>query len=157
MNSVMNTEKQIRALFELAGIGVLRVWQLPNGYMGTLEPLTDNEIVRDTSEGSPHYVRTFTEKDIPNQTTNVVRSWMNDYRWRYNRPAWLVKTEYGLVQFTPRKRVYDIDWSETPVRGEVTSADVTKDATRVHAWSDEAALTYLKAWKALAETTVVKS
>lgn len=72
---------------------------------------------------------------------------------RRRSPWLLVKTEWGLVQIGWRKRVIQIDWSDTPVRGEVTTHDVTKSDVLVHAWSEERAVEYLKAWKALACST----
>lgn len=134
----MRTEDEVRALFTLAGFSVQRVWKLPNGYMGDLEPLTDEQIDRDTPG-----VRGVMETGGA-VTKGVVRSWMADYAWRHMRPAWLVKTNAGLVQVTPRKRVVDIDWSETAIRRVVTTDDVTKSDTNVHAWTTEDALRYLK-------------
>ena len=138
-------EATMRSLFTLAGIGVIRLWRLPNGYLGDLEPLTDNEVVRDTSKGGAGYVETNVDKDSPDPTVNVVRSWMSDYRWRNASPAWLVKTSYGLIQIGWRKRVIAIEWSDTPIRTIVTDDNVTKSDTMVHAWSEETALKYLKA------------
>lgn len=70
---------------------------------------------------------------------------------RRKNPWLLVKTKWGLIQLGWRKRVIEIDWSDTPIRGEVTPDDVTKVSTMVHAYSYEKALTYLSAWKKLAE------
>lgn len=134
----LRCEADVRALFTLAGFVVQRVWKLPNGYLGELEPLTDDQIDLDTP-GQRGFVETG-----PGSTSGVVRSWMSEYVWRYRRPAWLVKTEIGLVEVTPRKRVIAIDWSDTAVRKIVTNDDVTKSETDVHAWQVEDALRYLK-------------
>lgn len=58
---------------------------------------------------------------------------------RKNSPWWLIQTKWGMVEIGWRKRVINIDWSNTPVRIEVTADEVTKSETMVHAW------TYIKA------------
>lgn len=58
---------------------------------------------------------------------------------------WFIKTKYGWVKIGWRKRVISIEWEDTPIRKIITSDDVTKDQTYVHAWSEEDALKYLKA------------
>lgn len=98
------TEEKLRAVMALADIRVLRLWRLPNAYVGS---------------SSPEYA-------IAN-------------------PDWLVKTPYGLIQVGRRKRVWDIDWSETGYRGAITEDDVTRDETSVHAYTEEKVLEYLKA------------
>lgn len=137
------SEAEIRAMFTLAGIDIQRVWKLPNGYVGELEPLTDNEVVRDVSNNERGYRETRFDKEDHGPTLNVVRSWMDDYRWRLERPSWLVKTEHGLIEIGWRKRVIQIEWSETPARLLVTQDDVTKHNSLVHAWSVAKAIEYL--------------
>ena len=58
-------------------------------------------------------------------------------------PWWLVKTEYGLIEIGPRKRVINIDWSDTSIRKVITEDDVTKSETMVHAYGLSKALEYL--------------
>lgn len=58
-----------------------------------------------------------------------------------------------MIRLGWRKRVLEIDWSDTPVRGEVTSDEVTKADMMVHAWSYEKAIGYLGAWRKLAESS----
>ena len=70
-------------------------------------------------------------------------------------PWWLVKTEYGMIRIGWRKRVINIDWSDTDYRsGEskfwdgreidvLTSDNVTKSETNVHAWGYAKAVEYL--------------
>jgi hypothetical protein len=60
-------------------------------------------------------------------------------------PWWLFLTEIGPIQIGSRKRVLHIEWSTCAVRAVVTSDDVTKESTYVHAWSVEKAVEYLKA------------
>jgi hypothetical protein len=74
---------------------------------------------------------------------------------RRNSPWWLVKTEYGLIKIGWRKRVINIDWSDTPYRagvsefadgrdiGILTTDDVTKTETIVHAYGNGKAVQYL--------------
>lgn len=69
-------------------------------------------------------------------------------------PWWLVKTPIGLIEIGNRKRVVNIDWSDTNIRKIITEDDVTKDVTMVHAWTDEKIIEYLKALnKAAREVT----
>ncbi len=80
--------------------------------------------------------------------------------YRATRPSWLVKTPFGLIALNLRKRVVDIDWSDTPYRavietaqpGEettsrypdsITKDDVTKDDVSVHAYTLPDAAKYL--------------
>lgn len=60
-------------------------------------------------------------------------------------PWWLVRTPFGLIEIGDRKRVTNIDWSDTDIRVIVTENDVTKNDTMVHAYSDEKIIEYLKA------------
>jgi hypothetical protein len=132
-------ESELRGLFQLAGFTVERLWQLPNGYVGVQEPLTDEQIEKDRP-GQPGVVGVF-----PEHSDGVVRAWMADYRWRHARPAWLVKTRFGLIEVTPRKRVLAIEWAETPARIIITEDDVTKHLSLVHAYTTTEALKYLTA------------
>jgi hypothetical protein len=63
-------------------------------------------------------------------------------------PWWLFKTPVGLIRIGWRKKVIEIDWSDTPLRKIITDDDVTKDTTSVHAWSHLKAVEYLQTlWK----------
>jgi hypothetical protein len=62
---------------------------------------------------------------------------------RKRDPWWLVQTPAGLVKIGWRKRVISIDWEDTPVRVEVTTDQVTKDKTMVHAYSFGKAVDYV--------------
>lgn len=98
------TEEEVRALFTLAGISVLAIWERPNQY------------------------------------------WPDAYvDLRKNSPWWLVKTEVGMIEIGHRKRVISIDWRDTPIRKEMTTDDVTKTDTIIHAWNRLDALKYLTA------------
>lgn len=66
---------------------------------------------------------------------------------RRESPWWLVRTSAGLVKIGWRKRVIEIDWSDTPVRRELTTDDVTKSETLVHAYSYSKAVEYLTAFR----------
>lgn len=89
------TEADVRTIFSMAGIAVLRVKALADGY------------------GFP--------------------AW------------WFVKTPVGWIEIGWRKRVIEIDWTDTQVRVIVTTDDVAKSETGVHAESEGAAVRYLKA------------
>ena len=60
-----------------------------------------------------------------------------------DKPWFLFRTEFGLIKIGWRKRVIDIDWSDTPYRGRVTDDDVTHEDNYVHAWGYGHAVTYL--------------
>jgi len=72
---------------------------------------------------------------------------------RRGSPWWLAITEFGPIEIGWRKRVISIDWSDTPVRQEVTKDEVTKSDTLVHAWSYVKALEYLTALRGTFPTT----
>lgn len=74
----------------------------------------------------------------------------------YRGPWWLVKTPYGLVKIGWRKRVLNIDWSDTLLRVKkdairdyefhcmpLTREDTDQGETYIHAWSYGDAIKYL--------------
>lgn len=117
----MFNEEKMRALFTLAGIKVLSCWQLPNGYWPECIP-----------------------SDWEDQ--NQVGDFLRYAKIRASSPWWLVKTKVGLIKIGWRKRVLNIDWSDTLIRAIVTDDNVTKSHVGVHAWSEEKAIEYLKAF-----------
>ncbi len=62
---------------------------------------------------------------------------------RKRSPWWLVETNIGVIIIGWRKRVISIDWTSVAVRVVVTEDDVTKDESRVHAYSYAKAVEYL--------------
>lgn len=78
--------------------------------------------------------------------------------YRHRRPWWLVKTEHGLIEIGPRKRVIEIDWSDTGVQvSSITDDNVTKGTLMVHAWSMSKAVEYLTTLhRALVEPITVR-
>ena len=62
---------------------------------------------------------------------------------REANPWWNVMTPVGTIKLGWRKRVLNIDWTDTSVRAIVTKDSVTKDETHVHAWSMGKAVNYL--------------
>lgn len=89
------------------------------------------------------------------QLTN--RYWPDSYlKERAESPWWLVRTRIGLIVIGWRKRVINIDWSDTEVRGIVTSDDVTKDSTHVHAWDESKAVEYLRSLYQLWEAKCIR-
>ena len=112
-------EQKMRALFTLAGIEILSVWRLPNGYWPEVLP-----------------------DDWSDQ--RQVSDFLRYAEIRASSPWWLVKTHAGLVKIGWRKRVINIDWSDTAIRAIITEDDVTKTETLVHAWSDLKAVEYLQ-------------
>jgi hypothetical protein len=80
--------------------------------------------------------------------------------YRATRPSWLVKTPFGLIALNLRKRVVEIDWSDTPYRAvqlpatavpenrdpdSITKDGVTKSSVIVHAYDLIKAAEYLSA------------
>jgi hypothetical protein len=117
------TEADVDSFFQLAGIPVLRKWQLVHSYF-SFSP-TESE-----------------------QTT------LENARYRATRPSWLVKTPYGLIQLNLRKRVVEIDWTDTGYEAvdvglghPITEDEVTKDKVSVHAYKPLKAVEYLTALK----------
>lgn len=97
-------EADLRALFNVAGIPILHLHELPNGY----------------------WPRTL------------------EYRvMRESSPWWLVETPHGIIKIGYRKRVMHIEWPRTKARIVVTTDDVTKDQTCVHAYTKQKAVEYL--------------
>lgn len=111
-------EEQVRALFTLADIKILTLWKLPNGYWPEVAP----------DDWNDH---------------SQVNTFLRYQRLRVDSPWWLVKTNFGLIKIGWRKRVLNIDWSDTEIRVIVTEDDVTKDKTLVHAWTQLKAVEYL--------------
>lgn len=63
---------------------------------------------------------------------------------RRDSPWWLVSTEFGLIRIGWRKRVIEIDWSDTGFKLEdPIDNSVTHSPTLVHAWSTGLAVHYL--------------
>ncbi len=65
-------------------------------------------------------------------------------------PWWLAQTSIGLIRIGSRKRVVSIEWDACKVRGIVTTDDVTKRDTMVHAWSMAKAVEYLQRLREIA-------
>jgi len=110
MNVVNLSELEVRSAFTLAGIEVLNLWQLQNGYGGELRTMD--------ASGNP--------------TTEEA---MNFVRYNHFNPWWLVKTKLGLIRLGWRKRVIHLDWEDTGFKANVTDEAVTKSDSMVHAWS----------------------
>lgn len=106
----MMKEIEARSLFNLAGIDVLAV-----------EPLIDGYNFR---PDDPRFFET-----TPRQV------------W------WFVKTCAGWIKIGWRKRVINIDWTDTPVRVLLNNEQTTMSECLIHAWSTEDALRYLKQLK----------
>lgn len=62
-------------------------------------------------------------------------------------PWFFVKTPEGYFLFGPRHRVISIDWEDTSFRGSITSDDVTKTSSMIHAWSMVKVIEYLSLLK----------
>ena len=73
----------------------------------------------------------------------VLKYWEIKNEYSGDKADWLlVKTPLGLIKIGWRKRVVNIDWSDTGIKY-LTKDDVTKDEYFCHAWSYEKAVSYL--------------
>lgn len=93
-------------------------------------------------------VEMFSKAGIPvlavEQTPNQYWPNVDAYKEiREANPWYTVSTPLGKIIIGARKRVFSIDWSDTPVRCLVTLDAVTKDTSSVHAWTEEDCLKYL--------------
>ncbi len=114
----MKNSEEVKAVFILAGIPVLKIKPLVDGY--GYKP--------------------------------------DDERFLQTLPRcawWFVKTEFGWIEIGRRKNVYSIDWEDTEIRTTVTTDEVTKWETGVHAWSVEKAIEYLRALKASTKSDAI--
>lgn len=80
----------------------------------------------------------------------------NGYITDSAHPWWLVKTSAGLIHIGWRKRVISIDWADTPVRQVLSSDDVTKSESMIHAHGYASAVGYLGVWRTLAASQEAK-
>lgn len=69
----------------------------------------------------------------------------NGYDGRPSSPWWKVSTTHGDFVIGWRKRVIEIDWSAIGPQPPITSDEVTKSDTLIHAWSYGRAVGYLGA------------
>lgn len=70
--------------------------------------------------------------------------WPDAYAENRNNSPWLlVRTPRGMIYLGWRKRVIEINWSDTDIRQIITEDDVTKGDYLVHAWGIVKALEYL--------------
>ena len=149
-------EAQVRALFTLANIPVDCIYEIPNEYWGRdhevnyLKREIENVINglrfgRSNVDAAPGVtiVGARTDNDPTAVATHLERI-LQHAEFKPD-PWWLVRTSRGLIKIGWRKRVINIDWSDTNLRVIVTPDDVTKSVVMVHAWSEEKAVEYLKA------------
>jgi hypothetical protein len=142
------TEEEVKGLFALSGIPITRVWEIQNRYWGKNHAFGDlydrvqNLVNGNVALSGMMILGVQMDKTkLVDELQAVLSSGYADAP-----PWWLVRVPNGLIEIGWRKRVISIDWTETDVRSLVTSDDVTKSETKVHAWSMENALTYLKTW-----------
>ncbi len=121
MTTVLS-KSEAEAAFKLAGIPVLRTWELAHHYF----PHREGESEEDTKREAVY---------------------------RATHKSWLVKTPYGLIALLLRKRVIEIDWSDTTCKVIVTADDVTKADHYVHAYSLVKVAEYLSALRSKLEAT----
>lgn len=68
----------------------------------------------------------------------------NEYECCYDKPWFLFKTEYGLIKIGWRKRVINIDWTDTKYSGLISSDNVTMGGNYIHAYGYHKAIEYLQ-------------
>lgn len=77
---------------------------------------------------------------IPNEYWGTIEAYKEIAE---KNPWYLVMTPKGNIKIGPRKRVIDIDWSDTNIRKILSSDDVTKETDYIHAWTLDKASEYL--------------
>lgn len=81
---------------------------------------------------------------LANTDVLAVEEIANEYTNDEGASPWFkVQTPIGTIKIGNRKRVINIDWTDTDVRHVVTEDHVTKSETHVHAWSVGKAVNYL--------------
>jgi hypothetical protein len=119
----MMKREQAQAMMTVAGFEIDQVWELPNGYSG----------------GSSHLASCLRDRTMSIETAV----------YYLETPWWLIKTRFGCIKIGWRKRVINIDWSDTPFRGRVQedkvsgSTDVTWGDSFTHAYGEMDATKYL--------------
>lgn len=93
------------------------------------------------------------------ETTQIENGyWPGAYaELREANPWWKVLTPVGTIVIGKRKRVFNIDWTDTSVRAVVTDDHVTKSETNVHAWSVGKAVDYLAALRLRIDQAAAKA
>lgn len=125
------TETECRAIFSVAGIKMLNVWEIPNRYTTLNSHVT--YYLRNAVNGIDHALGMLDYLDIA--------------KW------FLVQVPAGHIVIGPRKRVLSIDWEACEwVRQVPTEDDVTKGDHYVHAWTHIKAVEYLNALNFLFNT-----
>jgi hypothetical protein len=71
-------------------------------------------------------------------------------------PWYLAKTKWGLVEIGWRKRVIEINWTDTDKQIDVTKDDVTRGLNLVHAWTYAKAVEYMTEWRYRCEQDTIK-
>lgn len=80
----------------------------------------------------------------------VLESYNIENEYSGDSPWLLASTKYGLIKIGWRKRVINIDWSNTKIKYLVED-EVTKDSDMAHAWSYNKAVEYLTGFRNHAE------
>ena len=122
------SEQEVKSIFNIVGLKVLKIWRLPNQYYTFSESESDDDIRKNSV-------------------------------YRERRPWWLVKTQFGLIEVGPRKRVFSIDWSDTGIKVTMTKAiekGITNGETFVHAYSLVEAAEFLTEFVLVANMKVNK-
>ena len=100
------------------------------------------------SEGQVRAIFMLAGIDVKRLWKLVNEYWTPEAEIQHTSPWWLVKTGCGLIRIGWRKRVIEIDWSETDIECKATDDPVTQEAFLVHAWTTEKAVEYLREiWK----------
>jgi len=109
------------------------------GRITNLEPFRGTELPEKELDGlfALAGIEVIKKWKLPNQYWGPSDETQNPHCW------WLVKTPAGLIEIGWRKRVIEINWSDTNVKAVITKDDVTKSETMVHAHTKEKALEYL--------------
>lgn len=83
----------------------------------------------------------------PIYVERIKNGYTGDDAYGINRPWFCVTTRRGRITIGPRKRVIEIDWSESDIEGTAEGLfpeeQVTKSGRMIHAWGIEDAKRYV--------------
>lgn len=134
-------ENDIRAFFQLAGIPIIKIRELPDRYMSP------------RIEDAPYFHWRGMTESIPTPG----RREMSGRLW----PSFLVYTSFGTIDIGPRKRVIEINWNDLEYRGrllpDVDGKPVgypTNELSYIHSYSDEETIKHLKMLKMALEANL---
>lgn len=107
MLEILNKER-ITNLFKSVGFEVQDIWVLDNKYHSFIDNFKncpkDIEIENRNSSNADIVI---------DKLKRNCKFLLDSIHYFINNPWYLIKTQYGLIEFGPRKRVYHLEWKHT--------------------------------------------